>query len=93
METTNEILDSTSHDCPLVTQAYSAAVAKGPHVPSSPTALGKGWVKPGAEHRGCRSRSAASLPVALRRGPADLRPAVVKHSFQGLPRLSPFLHF
>uniref|UniRef100_A0A4W2CQA9 WD repeat domain phosphoinositide-interacting protein 2 n=2 Tax=Bos TaxID=9903 RepID=A0A4W2CQA9_BOBOX len=39
METTNEILDSTSHDCPLVTQAYSVAVAKGPHVPSSPTAL------------------------------------------------------
>ena len=42
METTNEILDSTSHDCPLVTQTYSTAVAKGPHVPSSPTALGKG---------------------------------------------------
>ncbi|XP_058893338.1 WD repeat domain phosphoinositide-interacting protein 2 isoform X2 [Kogia breviceps] len=39
METTNEILDSTSHDCPLVTQTYSTAVAKGPHVPSSPTAL------------------------------------------------------
>ncbi|TKC39653.1 hypothetical protein EI555_015328 [Monodon monoceros] len=39
METTNEILDSTAHDCPLVTQTYSTAVAKGPHVPSSPTAL------------------------------------------------------
>ncbi|XP_030877258.1 WD repeat domain phosphoinositide-interacting protein 2-like [Leptonychotes weddellii] len=26
METTNEILDSASHDCPLVTQAYSTAV-------------------------------------------------------------------
>ena len=49
METTNEILDSTSQDCPLVTQAYSAAVAKGPHAPSSPTALGKGWAEPGAE--------------------------------------------
>lgn len=42
METTNEILDSTSHDCPLVTQTYSTAVAKGAHVPASPTRLGKG---------------------------------------------------
>lgn len=42
METTNEILDSASHDCPLVTQTYSAAVATGTHVPSSPTRLGKG---------------------------------------------------
>ncbi|EPY87699.1 hypothetical protein CB1_000227009 [Camelus ferus] len=41
-ETTNEILDSTSHDCPLVTQAHSTAAAKGAHVPSSPTTLGKG---------------------------------------------------
>lgn len=47
METTNEILDSTSQDCPLVAQAYSAAVAKGPLAPSSPTALGKGWAEPG----------------------------------------------
>ncbi|KAB1263223.1 WD repeat domain phosphoinositide-interacting protein 2 [Camelus dromedarius] len=38
-ETTNEILDSTSHDCPLVTQAHSTAAAKGAHVPSSPTTL------------------------------------------------------
>lgn len=42
METTNEILDSASHDCPLVTQTYSTAVAKGTHVPASPTRLGKG---------------------------------------------------
>lgn len=42
METTNEILDSTSHDCPLVAQAYGTAAAKGAPVPSSPTALGKG---------------------------------------------------
>ncbi|XP_049494933.1 WD repeat domain phosphoinositide-interacting protein 2 isoform X2 [Panthera uncia] len=27
METTNEILDSASHDCPLVTQTYGTAVA------------------------------------------------------------------
>uniref|UniRef100_A0A8D0MF33 WD repeat domain phosphoinositide-interacting protein 2 n=1 Tax=Sus scrofa TaxID=9823 RepID=A0A8D0MF33_PIG len=39
METTNEILDSTSHDCPLVAQAYGTAAAKGAPVPSSPTAL------------------------------------------------------
>lgn len=36
METTNEILDSASHDCPLVTPTYSAA---GAHAPSSPTRL------------------------------------------------------
>lgn len=41
METTNEILDSASHDCPLVTQPYSTAVAKGTHAPASPTRLGK----------------------------------------------------
>lgn len=41
METTNEILDSASHDCPLVTQTYSTGVAKGIHVPVSPTRLGK----------------------------------------------------
>ncbi|XP_013969786.1 WD repeat domain phosphoinositide-interacting protein 2 isoform X6 [Canis lupus familiaris] len=40
METTNEILDSASHDCPLVTQTYNTAVATGTHVPSSPTRLG-----------------------------------------------------
>ncbi|KAF3821958.1 hypothetical protein GH733_007332 [Mirounga leonina] len=39
METTNEILDSASHDCRLVTQAYSTAVATGTHGPSSPTRL------------------------------------------------------
>lgn len=42
VETTNEILDSASHDCPLVTQTYSTAVAKGTHMPASPTRLGKG---------------------------------------------------
>lgn len=42
METTNEILDSASHDCPLVTQTYSTAATTGAHVPSSPTRLGKG---------------------------------------------------
>lgn len=41
METTNEILDSASHDCPLVTQPYGTAVAKGTHAPASPTRLGK----------------------------------------------------
>ncbi|XP_053411734.1 WD repeat domain phosphoinositide-interacting protein 2 isoform X4 [Nycticebus coucang] len=41
METASEILDSASHDCPLVTQTYSTAVAKGTYVPSSPTRLGK----------------------------------------------------
>ncbi|XP_033620697.1 WD repeat domain phosphoinositide-interacting protein 2 isoform X3 [Fukomys damarensis] len=40
METTSEIVDSASHDCPLVTQTYGAA--KGAYVPSSPTRLGKG---------------------------------------------------
>nr|KAF6350562.1 WD repeat domain, phosphoinositide interacting 2 [Myotis myotis] len=39
METTNEILDSASHDCPLVTQPYGTAVAKGTHAPASPTRL------------------------------------------------------
>ncbi|KAM5229308.1 LOW QUALITY PROTEIN: WD repeat domain phosphoinositide-interacting protein 2 [Ctenodactylus gundi] len=41
METTNEIVDSASHDCPLVTQTYGA-VARGAHAPSSPTRLGQG---------------------------------------------------
>ncbi|XP_029410984.1 WD repeat domain phosphoinositide-interacting protein 2 isoform X2 [Nannospalax galili] len=39
METTNEIVDSASHDCPLVTQTYGTAAAKGAYVPSSPTRL------------------------------------------------------
>nr|BAC86012.1 unnamed protein product [Homo sapiens] len=39
LETTNEILDSASHDCPLVTQTYGAAAGKGTYVPSSPTRL------------------------------------------------------
>ncbi|EHH61792.1 hypothetical protein EGM_19887, partial [Macaca fascicularis] len=39
LETANEILDSASHDCPLVTQTYGAATAKGTYVPSSPTRL------------------------------------------------------
>ncbi|XP_054104895.1 WD repeat domain phosphoinositide-interacting protein 2 isoform X8 [Callithrix jacchus] len=39
LETANEILDSASHDCPLVTQTYGAAAAKGTYVPSSPTRL------------------------------------------------------
>ncbi|ERE60795.1 WD repeat domain phosphoinositide-interacting protein 2 [Cricetulus griseus] len=42
METTSEIVDSASHDCPLVTQTYGTAAAKGAYVPSSPTRLGKG---------------------------------------------------
>lgn len=40
METTSEIVDSASHDCPLVTQTYGTA--KGAYAPSSPTRLGKG---------------------------------------------------
>uniref|UniRef100_A0A2I3HVT2 WD repeat domain phosphoinositide-interacting protein 2 n=1 Tax=Nomascus leucogenys TaxID=61853 RepID=A0A2I3HVT2_NOMLE len=39
LETTNEILDAASHDCPLVTQTYGTAAAKGTYVPSSPTRL------------------------------------------------------
>lgn len=42
METTSEIVDSASHDCPLATQTYGTAAAKGAYVPSSPTRLGKG---------------------------------------------------
>ncbi|EGW02470.1 WD repeat domain phosphoinositide-interacting protein 2 [Cricetulus griseus] len=42
METTSEIVDSASHDCPLVTQTYGTAAAKGAYVPSSPTRLAKG---------------------------------------------------
>ncbi|XP_073931574.1 WD repeat domain phosphoinositide-interacting protein 2 isoform X2 [Castor canadensis] len=42
METTSEIVDSASHDCPLVTQTYGTAAAKGAYLPSSPTRLGKG---------------------------------------------------
>ncbi|XP_073218032.1 WD repeat domain phosphoinositide-interacting protein 2 isoform X2 [Lepidochelys kempii] len=37
MEPANEILESASHDRPLVAQTYSAAVTKGTYVPSSPT--------------------------------------------------------
>ncbi|XP_005397886.1 PREDICTED: WD repeat domain phosphoinositide-interacting protein 2 isoform X2 [Chinchilla lanigera] len=40
METTSEIVDSASHDCPLVTQTYGTA--KSAYAPSSPTRLGKG---------------------------------------------------
>jgi autophagy-related protein 18 len=42
METTSEIVDSASHDCPLVTQTYGTAAAKGAYLPSCPTRLGKG---------------------------------------------------
>lgn len=41
MEPANEILESASHDRPLVAQTYSAAVTKGTYVPSSPTRHGK----------------------------------------------------
>lgn len=74
METTNEILDSTSHDCPLVTQAYGAAVPKGPHVPSSPTALGKG--------RASLGRSTAALALTE-------PPACLLHSGAGPAALGP----
>uniref|UniRef100_A0A5F8GBU1 WD repeat domain phosphoinositide-interacting protein 2 n=1 Tax=Monodelphis domestica TaxID=13616 RepID=A0A5F8GBU1_MONDO len=37
MEPANEILESASHDRPLVAQTYSAAVTRGAYVPSSPT--------------------------------------------------------
>uniref|UniRef100_A0A8C3DGJ4 WD repeat domain, phosphoinositide interacting 2 n=1 Tax=Corvus moneduloides TaxID=1196302 RepID=A0A8C3DGJ4_CORMO len=37
MEPANEILESASHDRPLVAQTYSSAVTKGTYVPSSPT--------------------------------------------------------
>ncbi|XP_028561492.1 WD repeat domain phosphoinositide-interacting protein 2 isoform X1 [Podarcis muralis] len=37
MEPGNEILESASHDRPLVAQTYSTAVTKGTYVPSSPT--------------------------------------------------------
>ncbi|EHB01588.1 WD repeat domain phosphoinositide-interacting protein 2 [Heterocephalus glaber] len=40
METTSEIVDSASHDCPLVTQTYG--VAKGAYAPSCPKRLGNG---------------------------------------------------
>lgn len=42
METTHEILDSASQDCPLVAQPYSPAAAKGTQGPASPTRPGKG---------------------------------------------------
>lgn len=41
MEPANEILESASHDRPLVAQPYSAAGTKGTYVPSSPTRHGK----------------------------------------------------
>lgn len=41
MEPANEILESASHDRPLVAQTYSAAVTKGTYVPSSPSRHGK----------------------------------------------------
>uniref|UniRef100_A0A4X2LQN5 WD repeat domain, phosphoinositide interacting 2 n=1 Tax=Vombatus ursinus TaxID=29139 RepID=A0A4X2LQN5_VOMUR len=37
MEPANEILESASHDRPLVAQTYSTAVTRGTYVPSSPT--------------------------------------------------------
>ncbi|XP_054991185.1 WD repeat domain phosphoinositide-interacting protein 2 isoform X1 [Sorex araneus] len=37
METTHEILDSATQDCPLVAQPYSPAAAKGTQGPASPT--------------------------------------------------------
>lgn len=49
MEPANEILESASHDRPLVAQTYSAAVTKGTYVPSSPTRHGKKKAGNGAE--------------------------------------------
>uniref|UniRef100_A0A8B9N788 WD repeat domain, phosphoinositide interacting 2 n=1 Tax=Accipiter nisus TaxID=211598 RepID=A0A8B9N788_9AVES len=49
MEPANEILESASHDRPLVAQTYSAAVTKGTYVPSSPTRHGKEKAGNGAE--------------------------------------------
>lgn len=73
METTNEILDSASHDCPLVTQTYGTAVATGTHVPSSPTRLGKSGA---ADLEGGRPGLLAgqSWPPALSPGPGRLVP-------------------
>lgn len=42
METTSEIVDSASHDCPLATETCGTAAAKGTYMPLSPTRLGKG---------------------------------------------------
>uniref|UniRef100_A0A8P0SUB8 WD repeat domain, phosphoinositide interacting 2 n=1 Tax=Canis lupus familiaris TaxID=9615 RepID=A0A8P0SUB8_CANLF len=60
METTNEILDSASHDCPLVTQTYNTAVATGTHVPSSPTRLAYGD-ELGAVGGACLEEEASAL--------------------------------
>lgn len=61
METTNEILDSASHDCPLVAQTYSTAAAKGTRAPASRTGLGKGPA--GAGSRRARAARAAPAPA------------------------------
>lgn len=69
MEPANEILESASHDRPLVAQTYSAAVTKGTYVPSSPTRHGKEKAGNGAESTsaycfildGCLSWSTSTL--------------------------------
>lgn len=69
MEPANEILESASHDRPLVAQTYSAAVTKGTYVPSSPTRHGKEKAGNGAGSTsayciildGCMSSSASTL--------------------------------
>lgn len=69
MEPANEILESASHDRPLVAQTYSAAVTKGTYVPSSPPKHGKekaGNKAEGTSARclileGCVSSSASTL--------------------------------
>lgn len=65
METTNEILDSASHDCPLAAQTYSSAVTKGTHAPTSPTRLGKGHVTRLGGHRAGAARAPPALPFSL----------------------------
>lgn len=72
MEPANEILESASHDRPLVAQTYSAAVTKGTYVPSSPTRHGKEKAGNGAESAsaccfildGCVSSSASTLSLS-----------------------------
>lgn len=69
MEPANEILESASHDRPLVAQTYSAAVTKGTYVPSSPTGHGKERAGNGAGRAcmycfilgGCVSSSTSTL--------------------------------
>lgn len=58
--TTSEIVDSASHDCPLVTQTYGAAAAKGAYVPSSPTRLAY-KEDPGAVGGACLEDEASAL--------------------------------